>query len=221
MIKRTVQRIHIADKDFLDRRQMQLEFLMTPRTHFPVLSRVLMATALVSTLALAGCSKPAEEQPTSNNPVTVTATATPRGAASPRAADASATGGEATTGNAEAAPQGNPVSETVVPTTAKRDPEKATDLMGQADALQARGSYSEASTMYQDAMQADPDNVELPYKSACNYARWGKSEEAIESLGVAADMGYADAAAVKSSDAFGKLQENPRFQKIVSHIEKN
>lgn len=197
---------------------------MALRTQSFALSHLLMATALVSTLALAGCSKSSTKGPASESVVATSATGQPRSSASPGTAlPDSATSG-ASSGTAAVAgteSEGDPPSETVVPTTAKADPEKAKELVGQADALQARGSYSEASQLYQDAMQADPGNLELPYKSACNYARWGKTEEAIESLGVAADMGYADAAAVKSSDAFGKLQENPRFQKIVAHIEKN
>lgn len=197
---------------------------MALRTQTSALSRMLTATALVAALALTGCSKSTTGEPVSEGAVTTSATASPRSTASPQADfSTSATTESASRGaaNSGSVPEGDPPSETVVPVATKADPAKANELMGQADALQARGSYSEASTMYQDAMQADPDNLELPYKSACNYARWGKSEEAIESLGVAADMGYADAAAVKASDAFGKLKENPRFQKIVSHIEKN
>ena len=97
----------------------------------------------------------------------------------------------------------------------------AEESVAKAQAERASGNYEKAAKAYADAMVLDPQNVKIPYESARNFANWGKNDLAIESLGVAADLGYSDVQAVVSQSDFDPLRENPRFTKIVSRIEAN
>lgn len=101
------------------------------------------------------------------------------------------------------------------------DPKRGQELLTEADSLRAQSNYARAAEVYQDAMQADPSNSQIPYQCAVNYAEWGKDDLAIEALALAADMGYADTSAVTANGAFSPLRENPRFQRAMERIENN
>jgi hypothetical protein len=101
------------------------------------------------------------------------------------------------------------------------DPGLAKETVEKADSARQAGNHSSAAQAYNDALVSDPQNPEIPYKSALNYAAWGKSELVYECLGLAADLGYSDVATVKSQNEFDSFRASPRFSKIVSRMESN
>lgn len=101
------------------------------------------------------------------------------------------------------------------------DPERGKKLVAEAASSQEKADYAQAAQLYQDAMQADPENPQIPYLGAVNYAKWGDQDLALESLAVAADMGYADTSAVATENAFDPLRQNPAFHEVMERVENN
>ena len=168
-------------------------------------------------LFIVGCGKTPGHAPDSGG-----AAATPAKEASslPAPSPEAAEPGSGSGGSTAAGTEKTPTYQTE-PRAPAGDSESGQELLSKADSARRSSDYKTAADLYSQAMMADPTNHEIPYRSALNYADWGKSDLAIESLGVAADMGYSDSQAVAAESKLDGLRENPRFAKIVKRIEGN
>lgn len=181
-----------------------------------IFDRYFAASALVAALMLTGCGKGTEPTSSQSPVVQTTATAT--------SSEGSVSGQQnlgQTLSREAASEDSKPPAFEAAPRELQVDRKKAQETVAKADKASRAGRYHEAAAAYSEALVNDPQNPEIPYKGARNYAAWGKSDLAIESLGVAADLGYSDAGTVRSQTEFEPLRPNPRFSKIVKRIEAN
>lgn len=65
---------------------------------------------------------------------------------------------------------------------------------------------------------ADPENADQPFISACLYARQGKNDEAIESLGEAVKLGLNDVSKIQREPDLQSLQADPRMQVLLEKM---
>lgn len=73
-----------------------------------------------------------------------------------------------------------------------------------------RGEYAKAAQAAEQAFQSEPGPT-LAYTAACNWARAGEQDSAMRCLTLAAQNGYADAAAAKDDPDLASLRGTPAF----------
>jgi non-specific serine/threonine protein kinase/serine/threonine-protein kinase len=87
----------------------------------------------------------------------------------------------------------------------------------------ARGEWSEADTLFDEAQQLTEaslgeDHPELFYAEACRQALRGRRDEAIQSLRQALDHGFKRHVAVTHDPDFDSLRGDPEFEAVVAEI---
>jgi Flp pilus assembly protein TadD len=194
---------------------------MTRSTRYKIASVVLSCWVL----GTVGCSQP--DTPGTVNPTSsVTST--------PNSPESKPDESQEHAQNAESAPPGSTISDqakgentvsdgttAVKPSMLQVDPERAQQLVQQAHSEKTSGNFAAAETLYEQALMANPSDGSIPFGSSCNYAAWGKTDLAIETLTLAAQLGYSDSAAVESKAEFESLRGNPRFSKAEEMIRAN
>ena len=95
-------------------------------------------------------------------------------------------------------------------------PSSGTADFGLAQVYIAQGDYDRAITTLLSLPKADQSTPIAHYQLSSAYAGRGDKEKSLVELQKAIDLGYRDAAAIKSNAHFDSLRSDPRFQKAVS-----
>lgn len=80
-----------------------------------------------------------------------------------------------------------------------------------ADRLKAQQRFAEAAKSYNRALELDPALATASYQLACNYALWGKPDEARKAFNHALGIGFADYPMSYTDDELGSLRESSSF----------
>lgn len=171
---------------------------------------------------LGGCGK-SEPTPNATESPGVQATASPAAStATPTTDGGTDNSGSTQSGNGESAK--DPKETGVQAADAKvvlGNAEKGEELLQKANFERGSNNYAAAAELYNEALMADPKNFNIPYEGGCNFALWGKDDLALETLHVAADLGFSDSSALESNVALDTLRENPRFTRLEAKVEAN
>jgi carboxyl-terminal processing protease len=97
----------------------------------------------------------------------------------------------------------------------------ANDLYEQADRAYSGHEFARAAALFAEAFAAGFDTPEIAYQTACSYARAGDKARAFEYLDRAAAMGYTYPDETKNDSDLDSLHEDPRWQPLLRHMEKD
>ena len=82
----------------------------------------------------------------------------------------------------------------------------------------ARREYSIAAASLGAALEIHPDRPHIWYNLGAAQARMGDKKHALQSLGKAIELGYADASHLLSDDDYATLRDDERFQALVANL---
>lgn len=97
----------------------------------------------------------------------------------------------------------------------------ANDLYNQASEAYSRQEFARAASLFAAAFNAGFDLPDVAYSAASSYARAGDKARAFEYLGRAVAMGYTAPDRVKNDSNFNSLHDDPRWQQLLGHMEKD
>ncbi len=83
-----------------------------------------------------------------------------------------------------------------------------------------QGKFPMAEKMLAIYKLADPKNSDQPFLEACMYAKQGKSDEAIQSLQRAVDLGLNDLTKILSEPSLASLKQNEKFKLLLSKMKR-
>lgn len=92
-------------------------------------------------------------------------------------------------------------------------------IFEQAAAFARHGDWPAAERLARQAVAQAPQLPASHYNLSCVLALAGKSEEAIESLRKAVDLGFTQRARIEQDEDFRSLREDPRFQSLLKEAE--
>jgi len=84
----------------------------------------------------------------------------------------------------------------------------------------AAKDYNQALANFQLGQAIDPKNANLSFEIARMYGLKRQKKSAIESLEQAVELGFKDAERIKSEEAFAEFADDPRYQKLLSSLQK-
>ena len=90
-------------------------------------------------------------------------------------------------------------------------------LQNKTAALFQSEDYAEAERVCQTAVRLAPYDATARYNLACAQARQGKTDEALDALEKAVDLGFNNPTQLEQDDDLASLREQERFQKMLAY----
>jgi predicted esterase len=94
----------------------------------------------------------------------------------------------------------------------------AEELLQTADILKAQSDFAEAEAHYLAALKMRPKLTMATYQLACNYALWGRKEQALETLKKAVDAGFWGYAMMKDDEDLVNIRQAPDYQGLLEKV---
>ncbi|MEM9802734.1 MAG: hypothetical protein AAGA20_20580 [Planctomycetota bacterium] len=80
------------------------------------------------------------------------------------------------------------------------------------------GRYEDGLAVDAKLVEMAPDDPTVRYNLACSQALVGRLDAALDTLGVAVDLGYDDVAFMRDDDDLASLRGDPRFEALVQRL---
>lgn len=101
---------------------------------------------------------------------------------------------------------------------AARDPEDIAVLAELGHVYTHLGRYQDGLEVDAKLVEAAPDDPTVRYNLACSQALLGQSDDALETLQVALDLGYDDVDFMREDGDLASLHDDPRFHDLLARI---
>ena len=98
------------------------------------------------------------------------------------------------------------------------DPDPANPREVDAERLKATGKFEQAESAYSQILSEHPDRTDVAYQLACALSLQQKYEAALQMLGHAVHLGFAQYPAARFDDELTALNQSPRFTKMLAEI---
>lgn len=102
---------------------------------------------------------------------------------------------------------------------ARARPKFAQGLMLYGNLLTEAGRHAEALASDRKLVEVDPVDPAAWYNLACSLSLTGQSEEALDTLEHALDLGFDDGALMERDKDLDPLRELPRFRQLLARVQ--
>ena len=97
-------------------------------------------------------------------------------------------------------------------------PESANPKEVEAERLKFSGRLEEAESLFRQLLSEHPDRADVAYQLACTSSSQQKYEAALQMLGQAVHLGFAEYPVARFDDELTPLTQSPRFMKMLAEI---